>query len=158
MDGPLLFVEILSGGFVLLGALLLIAALLPLWYARRSTIWPRTSGVVHSRRQRGTVLSTLDGSQSIYTYTVEVKYWYNVGGVVYKSDRVRFGRPVYATRETAGRRLKQIRPGQAIDVYYHPRRPGLAVLEPGICALDYTSAAAGAGAILVGLLALWLVI
>lgn len=122
VTGPALFFKSLSGGFVLLGALLLIAALLPLWYARRSKTWPRTSGVVHSRRPRGIILSTLDGSQSIYTYAIEVSYWYSVGGVVYKSDRVRFGRPVYATREIVGRRMKKIRPGRATDVYYHPRR------------------------------------
>jgi len=104
--------------------------------------WPSTKGhVVESRVQTRVAVDGSDVSRGRlfgprhYEHVPVVRYAYEVGGVPYTSDRVRFGersaergdRGQERAREAAGRYPA----GAAVDVYYDPAIPSRSVLETG---------------------------
>lgn len=91
------------------------------------TIWPRAAGtIVASSATRSAVSRT--GNE---TATVEVRYRYRVGNKEYESRRIRFGGQARTSALAADEIVAKYPRGATIDVYYNPKSPAQAVLEPG---------------------------
>jgi hypothetical protein len=69
------------------------------------------------------------------SYSVEMKYAYEVAGIAYQGTTYRhgFGR---SSREFAEPLVQAFFPGQPVEVYFNPRDPSDAVLQPGIGGTD----------------------
>ena len=111
------------GGFGLLLVVLGIRTALQEYTATR---WPRTQGVIQTAAIR--VVRTSRGSISI----PEISYSYQVNGQPYGSNRVtfRFG-TVLLLPPSAESVVDAYPEGTVVTVYYNPRNPSEAVLEPG---------------------------
>ena len=97
------------------------------YYAGVSTQWPVTAGVVTESR----LGRSRSGNRS--TYSPEIRYAYEVDGQAYRSERVYFsGIDLSGDRDTALQITARFAVGRSVDVFYHPRDPSLAVLQPGI--------------------------
>ena len=59
-----------------------------------------------------------------------ILYRYRVGDQAHQSERVKFGGQASLTRAMAETLVAKYPPGARVDVYYDPRDPGSAVLEP----------------------------
>jgi hypothetical protein len=110
------------------GAVGLVYGLWNLWYATHSTQWPEVPGeIATSDLQRDR------DSDGMVTYRAEVAYKYQVAGQQYVADRVFFGDQLSVSWATgAVREVERYQPGNAVQVHFDPRRPGRAVLEPGM--------------------------
>ena len=89
----------------------------------RSRGWP----TVHGRVVDETVLTMR--WQFGWAHSPAVRYEYEVGGEVHRAHTVSYRGPIF--RRAAQRTLDRYRPGQRVTVYYDPRNPARAVLEPG---------------------------
>ena len=99
------------------------------WRAKASQNWPWVMGEVLSARVRETVDTTGSG-RTISRHFPEVTYEYRVGGRTYRGKRIRFGGPLHTDRETAEAWLQSYPVGGQVRVYYNPKRPQEAVLQP----------------------------
>jgi hypothetical protein len=63
-------------------------------------------------------------------YEAEVTYTYTVDGRPYRSQRIAFGHTSGRDESAIARALERYRQGREVLVYYDPRNPQLAVLEP----------------------------
>jgi Protein of unknown function (DUF3592) len=109
-----------------LATILSIVALPQYLHAKKSAEWPTTSGTItfsHIRFVRG---RRFDG------YLGEVQYRYRVGATDYLSSRLSFARDHLAAAEGWENALRPYPLGKAVTVYYDPRNPASAVLEPGL--------------------------
>lgn len=88
--------------------------------------WSSTEGTITSRRLLGQKFEEYDGDY--YTHIEGfIRYQYTVNGISYSSTMVNSIRSLYYPYETA---LKYPE-GKDVIVYYNPRKPEKAVLEPG---------------------------
>jgi hypothetical protein len=114
---------------------------LDLLHASSSRAWPKVAGQIH-RSDRQT---TRQGKSE--TVLGAVSYSYEVDGRAFRGSTIWFG---FLLGDEAARR--KYSDGVAVNVYYDPSDPALAVLQPGIKAPhSYTAALAAAGALLLGL-------
>lgn len=93
--------------------------------ARDSKKWPTVEGIV---LESGTeVMSGFEGR----AIGAKVKYEYEAGGVKYTSDRISVGQ--YGTGGGGHAKAEAARypAGKKVTVYYDPKNPGQALLEPG---------------------------
>ena len=123
--------EVGAGAFCLLLALSLLAqGSWQAFQACRSTSWPAADGVVISSRIRR---PERDGDAlADTTSAAEIRYSYQVDGVAYKNDTVRFGN-VFMNDSfgKASATVKRHPPGPT-TVYYDAHNPRESVLEPGL--------------------------
>ena len=89
--------------------------------------WPVTQGVILSKRIVGQQFEEYDGDLYL-NLEVYLRYEYKVGGESYASTRLNAVKMVYYPKEIT----EAYHEGKLVDVYYHPRSPALAVLEPGL--------------------------
>ena len=117
------FPYILFAIFVLVGLAIAVYGLIVLYHARRSTTWPSTEGVI-------TQSNVVRGDDS---YAPAVVYSYTINGVRYQGKDIASG-PVLASSTEAYARnyLARYPVGTPVAVYYDPKIPATAVLEPGI--------------------------
>ena len=90
-------------------------------FAKQSPEWPTAEGSVLESK---VVVKTDEKNW-------DFRYCYVVDGVTYEHNRLAFGRLFYAKSAMeglAGRFPK----GTSVDVYYHPKNPSTATLEPGV--------------------------
>ena len=120
--------------FVLtLGTILSIVALPQYLYERKSAQWPTTSGTVTISR-----VKFLDRSGSVWTrrrfegYLGDVQYRYRVGATEYLGSRLSFGQAHLACAECWQSAIRPYPVAKTVTVYYDPRNPASAVLEPGL--------------------------
>ena len=99
------------------------------WQAKASQNWPWVMGEVLSARVRETVETTESG-RTISRYFPEVTYQYRVEGHTYQGKRIQFGGPLHTDRETVEAWLQSYPVGGQVRVYYNPKRPQEAVLQP----------------------------
>ena len=90
--------------------------------ARRSLAWPTTEGRVKTARATPRGLSF---------YQLSITYHYEVGDSSYCSSRIAFGSDLVFGSSAARHAMESCPIGEAVTVYYNPRNPRLAVLEPG---------------------------
>lgn len=121
---------------IIICAVVLIKMTVDILNGLNSRNWPVTQGTVmqsgiHSRQ------STDEDGFTSTTYGATVLYTYNVSG-----EEIRGSRRSFAdTRTSSVRRAEQILErypqGSSVTVYYHPDKPTLSVLEPGVNWLTY---------------------
>ena len=100
-------------------------------WGRVSRNWPKTTGRVIVS---GTTFGNL---KRLPKYGVKIVYAYTVDGVLYTSSRYMFGIRWGMDQYTARNIVARYQPEQIIKVHYHPERPRLAVLRPGIDGVEY---------------------
>lgn len=100
--------------------------------AKASERWPTVEGVVVSTEIKWHRRSGSDQRSRRTSYMPVVTYRYDVSGDVYENDRMAFAQPSSSTERSARRVLGRYPVGGGVTVHYHPRKPGLSVLEPGV--------------------------
>jgi hypothetical protein len=89
---------------------------------RRSTGWPRTSGVIVESRLRSDV--------DYGTPTPEVSYEYEVDGITHTGTVISY-KIERLTKKCAIETAEIYHEGKIVDVYFDPAKPAVSVLEPG---------------------------
>jgi Protein of unknown function (DUF3592) len=116
-----------------LATILSIVALPQYLQARKSAHWPTTSGVITTSR-----VQFLDRSGSVWTrrrfegYLGDVQYRYHAGAGDYLGSRLSFAQAHVACAECWQDAIRPYPVGKTVTVYYDPRNPASAVLEPGL--------------------------
>lgn len=128
------FARIFPWFIVALGALTLYLGFGAMYRGWASNGWPTVPGVVTTSRietERGTGSSS-NRTGSRDSYHARVSYDYQVAGETYTGRRVHAGE--YGTADTAHAEevIGSYPLGAEVVVHHHPRRPGDAVLEPGL--------------------------
>jgi hypothetical protein len=127
---------LLSEAFVLrmsIGFALLAAAALLLWLFERamrraaeSAHWPIAEGNVIAASMQ--VIGGSDQSR----FRPLIQYAYRVGGRDYCSNRIQWGALTdLPSRSAAAKVVGHYQTGKPVKVYYDPRQPRVAVLQPG---------------------------
>ena len=100
--------------------------------------WPEVSATVVS----STLVETREDRRT--TYSIEILYSYEYGGVAFRSDDWGVAPIPSRFRHSAERQLKEFEPGTAIVCYVNPDNPGQAVIqrEPGPTLLAFLIAIA----------------
>jgi hypothetical protein len=119
-----------SRGILLLGLLLatiIPCAALPQYLrAKNSAQWPQTRGVITSSHLGVGYFKQMKGYRGI------VQYRYQVGSAEYSGSRLSFGK-VHLAVEDAWQKVIDTYPvGKTVDVFYDPKDPSFAILEPGL--------------------------
>lgn len=102
--------------------------------AHESLSWPETKGtIIKSKVVVGeSVFSSGDDDdgQSQPMYSAEITYHYQVGDMLYTSERISFaGKTSYSKPEKAEAITKQYPEGSIVSVFYDPDKSEIAVLE-----------------------------
>jgi Protein of unknown function (DUF3592) len=116
----------------LFGALFVLSCLALPQYLRfkNSTQWPSTTGLITvSRLQVSYFKGRKDGLKGYYG---EVRYRYRVADKDYEGDKISFNRVHVSVRDAWQRALEGYPVGKTVNVFYDPKNPGIAVLEPGL--------------------------
>lgn len=117
--------------FVIAGAVTLTLGVRSLWFARESSSWPSTSGVViHSD------VETSRGNKGT-TYQAEIMYDYEVDGSTYSSNRVGYGDYGSSNPSPARQMVNRYPKGKSVTVYYQEEDPEQSCLEPGVHGRTY---------------------
>lgn len=128
-----------------IGLALVAPGAIALWRASASAAWPATAGTIVMGRD--TLGSTLPDGRLVYAY--------DVAGRRYYGNRRRFGQVGSPSGSDAAEAVAARYPrGRAVPVRYDPRRPDLAVLEPGVSTEAYLLPGAGLAFLLFGAAAL----
>lgn len=115
---------------------------------QQSLQWPTVVGEVFDAQ-----ISQIAGSQSGRSWTLRVRYAYEVGGQSYENDRLAFSRQIGGrTRIQADDELLHYVPGGPVVVHYDPGRPHRSVLQPGPDRRAYFGLSVGVGLIVIALL------
>jgi hypothetical protein len=90
--------------------------------ARRSQSWPTVEG---------RLMTSHVTTHGLAFYKLTVTYHYTVDGSSYCSSRIAFGSDLLFGLSAAQHAVESCPVGGAVTVYYNPRNPRQAVLEPG---------------------------
>ncbi len=125
---PELLIALTGWVIIIAGALGLITALYERHRAARSAGWPTTQGevVVSKVSKVGNPTSLLPA------YHEYVQYQYSVGGRTYRSSTAGAYGGFYAGSKSSERLTNRYPVGLHITVYYDPKHPEQAVIEPGV--------------------------
>jgi hypothetical protein len=116
-----------------LATMLCIVALPHYLRAKKSALWPTTSGLITISR-----VQFLERSGSVWTrrrfegYLGDVRYRYRVCATDYFGSRLSFEQAHLACAECWQSAIRPYPVGKTVTVYYDPRNPAFAVLEPGL--------------------------
>ena len=137
--------------FMLLGAAAAIFGFRGLRTAEASLSWPTARGVITASNVER--VRSSKGGSSFYP---EVTYHYEVGGVIYKGERVRMSRTGSSDPSEAQADLRRYRMNQAVTVSYDPEDPASSLLETGVAATDWLLAGFGCVFILLPAVFIWI--
>lgn len=140
--GPLLFIGV--------GILILLAFLPVLRLARATTAWPLVAGEIVASKVVTRRVSSSDGSDDVRQ--ARITYRYAVAGRHYQGHRIVAG-PLGVL--FARRTVRRYRKGDACRVAHDPRRPQMAVLEPGVHVLHWLPPLMGVLFSVLGSVMLW---
>ncbi|WP_339730958.1 DUF3592 domain-containing protein [uncultured Gimesia sp.] len=120
--------------FVIVGFVVTYLLGLPLIeQAKASQNWPTTKGVVLQ-----SMVASPRSNNSSTSYTAVVSYSYQVQGQDYECGTVRFGIEISTSdRSLAQETVKKYPVDKPVVVYYDPKNPAAAVLEPGVFKATY---------------------
>ena len=125
---PLLIVVYSSVAAVILGVFC-VWGFLQLYDGARSYNWPHVTGRIISSVAQSKLMKGRHGEYIVHW--PDVRYGYVVGDRRFVSDRIMFTHRGFSKSET--QRLVDVYPvDKIIAVYFDPRNPDSAVLEPGI--------------------------
>lgn len=127
---------LLSICLLLVCFILLIAILRKLLLALKSYKWKKTDGVICKSK----IIKGVGAIESnlIYTENINFKYRYAVNGKKYHNDTISVLCILGISGIIPSRILKKYPKGKSVKVYYSPKTPEKACLEPGI-GITYTS-------------------
>jgi hypothetical protein len=112
--------------FLAVGLAVALHGFIKLRAARSSPAWSSVDG---------TIVSSFNSEEysieGTYTYKPIVEFLYEVEGREYSSDNLTYGRRKFPDQGFVDYIIQQHPVGGTIAVYYNPRRPGQAVLQPG---------------------------
>lgn len=98
-----------------------------LWEEISSTGWPTVTGtVVQSEIKRW------PKRKSSYDYRAQFLYQYQVSAQSYTSERINTARNRYKSQMAGQEALAAYPVGKNVTVYYHPKHPERALLQPGL--------------------------
>jgi hypothetical protein len=143
--------------FCLAGAAMLYAGGVRLWNAGRSRSWPVARGVIvfQHRGENDSLTRDSDGTaQHVTSYSTNLLFQYQVGGVAHFANTRRFGQLAGAGENWADEIARLYPEGAQVKVAYCPSDPDLAVLEPGVTSEACWLPGAGLAFLLFGLAAL----
>jgi hypothetical protein len=128
------FLRFAIAGLALLAALAFVA--LHYWRQSRATraaSWPSVPGIVKSSRTaRRWGLGNGIWIAGLW-YVPEVIFRYDVAGASYTGRKVTLADSGYPKLREARAIIDRYKPGAAVDVFYDPKRPKRAILEPQRC-------------------------
>jgi hypothetical protein len=116
------------GGFMLcaLASGLILVGRYSIRRASESEAWPKVEGLV----LESTVAAINQGGRQLFRPVV--RYRYEVSGERHEGSRIKWAAVVEFRKFSRARAvLDAYRSGSRVVVYYDPKRPGLAVLQPG---------------------------
>lgn len=120
------FYVLISLPFILVGAFMAVDAMMRLHWARASTGWPVTTGEITLNELTET--TAMDGSG---TFRLRVQFSYEVEGEPYEASTYTFGPQSTANGGRAKALQESYSRTPTVPVYYNPKRPSQAVLQPG---------------------------
>jgi Protein of unknown function (DUF3592) len=94
--------------------------------AKKSRDWPTTSGQIISSSLQVRYFKGMKG------YYAEIRYRYRVGDTNYEGNQISFNRVHAAVAEAWQPVVDAYLVGRDVNVYYDPKNPSIAVLEPGL--------------------------
>jgi hypothetical protein len=131
-----IIVNLFLSVFVIVGMVVAWQGKKRLAIAKRSAGWPYVMGKVISSEMEIDRDTDSDRGTSI-TYSAEVMFEYEVGGVSYAANRVSFGQYGSSSPGPARKILNKYPADEAVKVYYDPADPQNSVLEPGVTFSTY---------------------
>ncbi len=137
--------------FMLLGAAAAIFGFQTIRTAEASLSWPTARGVITASN-----VEHVRSSKGRSSYSPVVTYHYEVGGVIYKGERIRMSRVGSSDPSEAQADLRRYRMNQAVTVSYDPEDPASSLLETGVAATDWLLAGVGCVFILLPAVFLWI--
>lgn len=122
---------IMSIPFILVGAWIMSYGVKGLWNAGTSKGWPTVPGKVISSKVAAV------GQKGGTVYSPDVRYSYTVDGTPHTSNHIRIGGVNTGNPSPARHVVDRYPVGREVTVYYSPKKPTFAVLEPGIHAATW---------------------
>ena len=142
---------------VFVGCLLVVFGVYLLKRLADSKSWPKTNGVIlESTVQSKWVMA--GGGSRIFVVCPKVTYEYEVNGGKYTSSQLALIERDSADENLARRKAEKYSPGQQVEVFYNPRKPGFAVLavgDPTGGKLPYGMIIIGIGLTITGAIWIW---
>jgi hypothetical protein len=111
--------------------------------------WPTAEGRITFSSMDVRQSSDEDGTST--TYGAAVVYSYNVFGQEFQGARRTFTDVRTSSAKRTQRILERYPQGSSVTVYYHPEKPSLSVLEPGVGWFSYVGAIFVLGLLVVGI-------
>ena len=119
-------VFIVNGGFGLGG---LIWALINLWLSLRCKFWEIADGEI-----KDSCTDVRQGTRSLFkSYYPFITYTYNVNGVAYEGNRIRYG-STGGSKSVSDNYFQKYPAGKKVKISIDPHDYGRSVLEPGVSA------------------------
>ncbi len=130
---PIWFALLCGGFFFLvfggLGVWLIVSSRKQRQQVAASQNWPTTVAQITLAEVRESSQTDSEGDIQRYYYP-QVKYTYQVGGIMYQGDKLTFGaKRGYASLKKANEEIARYPLGTQVQVYYNPEKPQEAVLE-----------------------------
>lgn len=95
-----------------------------------SAAWPKVSGTVLSNDVK-TINAGMGGGEVSLTYSVSLRYRYEVAGSAYESSRIGWGtKSADRAPDIPQAFVRDFPAGHAIDVVYDPANPAMAMIDP----------------------------
>ena len=111
--------------------------------------WPTVTGTIVSSLLESDTANLQD--KPIETYGATIRYAYEVDGKAYESDQIQLGGTSETSQPEAFERLVMRYPeGKRVKVFYEPRDPATATLEPGESVGIFNMAMVAGGFMLTG--------
>jgi hypothetical protein len=123
-----------------LGSAFLAYGAYPFYFGRVTRRWPTASGAVISAEVKKETSIGLRAAidrpiRSPDGYHAVVNYKYSVGQKEFQSNRIihnPVGAGVYFSDHIPNESIKKYHPGKSVTVFYNPKKPEYAILEPGM--------------------------
>jgi hypothetical protein len=127
-SAPQLLLPFVAGAVICAAASgLILVARYSIRRASDSEAWPKVEGVV----LENAVAAIRDGGRQLYRPVV--RYRYEVAGERYEGSRIKWSAGLEFRKYSRARAmLDKYRSGRQVAVHYDPKRPGVAVLQPGL--------------------------
>lgn len=143
---------------IVIGSALIVAGLLAARRSARTRAWPTAEGTVLASevvRERSSSSSTTTTTAGQYVYKAEVAYEYEVNGDRYVSNRVQLLDVSSSNDNRARATRERYNSGDRVRVYYDPKNPERAVLEPGGAGGSWLLFVVGAGFVIIASIMMW---
>lgn len=89
--------------------------------------WPSVQGTIITSK-----VTPMNSGQSGYSYKPDITYKFKINETEIDGNKLRFGEKSYPKSGTAQGIVKKFQPGEEYPVYYDPKDPSNAILQPGI--------------------------